>query len=343
VSIEILDITGGPTSGNPFDAIGYQGISGGESAATMPGAAAIASYTNDLAVCVYGGYDGQTVSTGPSGMTAASGAHSGSNTSIYAYWQALSAQYGIIGNRPVTWSAAEAAMNVTLLIQAASPSSPSGTIYTQRSNSTLLGGETHSTPNATTMTQSLQTAEVGDLVIMFIHWTGQSGVVVSSVSSSHVTWASSAAVVFTGSVTTYHGEIWYGTVTTAETATVTITFNEESTAGTELGFDEWSASAGSAWTVQAAGTYDSGSSTDETVSSASVTATGNGLFWSYDVTDNVGLFGLTGDYGYYFTVDNSEGSPISFRDDLSGVSYQSSAWQPTAGRWDSGAVIFQKT
>jgi hypothetical protein len=347
VSIAILRVTGGPASGNPFDAIGYAGIASGTSAATMPGALAIASYANDLAICSYGGHAGQTVTTGPAGMTAADSANSGSNTSIFPYWGGLSA-YGLIGNRPVTWSAAGAAMNVTILVQAAAPSSPSGTVFTQRSNSTLLGGETHSYPDATSMTQSLQTAVAGDLVVMFIHWASGNPLAVSGVSSSHVTWNSTAAAVFTGADTTYHGEIWWGTVTAAETATVTVTFTAENPYGTELGFDEWGASAGSTWSVQATGTYDSGSTKDQTVTSAPATATGNGLFWSYDVIDAQGFFGLTGDYGYYFTADNhEEGSPISFRYDLSAsTAYQSSSWTEAGlapGRWNSGAVVFQKS
>ena len=345
VAIAVLDITGGPASGNPFDGIGYWGIASGESAATMPGAAAIASYSNDLAICVYGGSDGQSVSSGPSGMTAgASG--SGGHASLYTYYQSLSSQYGIIGNRPVTWSAAEGVMNCTLLIQAASPSSPSGTVYTQQSNSTLLGGETHSTPGATTMTKTLTTVDVGDLVIMYLHWTGGGSLAVSSVSSSHVNWHSSAAVVTKGSVTTYHGEIWYGTVTAVETATVTVTFNGKNSYGTELGFDEWSASAGSTWSVQATATIDSGSTKNQTVTSAQVTPSGNGLLWTYDIIDAQGIFGLTGDYGYWFTQDNYEGSPISFRYDLSAMSYQSSAWTEggaAPGRWNGGGVVFQKT
>lgn len=81
---------------------------------------------------------------------------------------------------------------------------------------------------------------------------------------------------------------------------------------------------------------------------AQATATGNGLFWSYDVIDAQGFFGVTGDYGYYFTADNHyEGSPISFRYGLSAsTTYQSSSWTEgglAPGRWDSGAVVFQKS
>ena len=341
VSITVFDITGGPASGNPFDAIGYLGVAANE-VTTMPGGVAIASYANDLAICMYGGFDGQTVSSGPAGMTAGASGSSGSNVSLYSYYQALSA-YGVIGNRPVTWSAAHPVMNCTLLVKAASPSSPSGTVYTQRSNATLLGGETHSYPDATTLTQSLTTVAVGDLVVMFIHWTGGGSQAVSSVASSNVNWHPSAAVVDTGSATTYHAEIWYGTASTAGTATVTVTFNGTNSLGTELGFDSWGSSPPGAWSVQATGTIDSGATTNQTVTLASVTATGNGLYWAYDVTDDIGGWGETGDYGYYFTLDISNGSPIAWRYDLSAsTAYQASAETTNGtGRWNGGGVIFQ--
>jgi hypothetical protein len=59
-----------------------------------------------------------------------------------------------------------------------------------------------------------------------------------------------------------------------------------------------------------------------------------------------GFFGLTGDYGYYFTDDAYNGSPISWRYDLSVASYQSSAWTEggaAPGRWNGAGVVFQKT
>jgi hypothetical protein len=345
VAIGVMRVIGGAASGNPFDAIGYWGIASGESAATMPGAVAIASETNDLAICVYGGYSAQAITTGPAGMTAGASGNSGGHSSLYTYWETLSGQYGLIGNRPVTWSTAKGVANCTLLVKAATPTPPSGTVYTQRSNSTLLGGETHTFLDATSTTQTLTTVAVGDLVIMFIHWAG-AGIAVASVASSNVTWAASAAVTTVGSQTGYHGEIWYGTVTSAATATVTVTFSGKNTYGTELGFDEWGASAGSTWSVQATGIIDSGSTKDQAVTSAQVTASGNGLLWTYDITDVAGFFGLTGDYGYYFTDDAYNGSPISWRYDLSVASYQSSAWTEggaAPGRWNGAGVVFQKT
>jgi hypothetical protein len=340
VSINVHRITGGPASGDPFDAIGYSGIGGGTSAATMPGAAAIASKANDLAICAYGGFNGQTVTTGPVGMTAAAGAGSGTNVSLFTYWQTLAGQWGVIGNRPITWASANGVMNCTILIRDASPSAP-GTVFTQRSNATLLGGETHATPGAASMTQSLTTVAAGDLVVMFIHWTG-SGISVSGVSSSHVTWAAAAAISGTGSATGYHFEVWWGVAASAATATVTVSFTGTDTFGTELGFDEWGSSAGSNWGVQATATVDSGATTNQDTTSAQVTAAGDGLAWTYTVTDIAGAFGLTGDFGYWFTTDASNGTPISWRYDLTAsAAYQSSAWTPgSAGRWNGGAVVF---
>jgi hypothetical protein len=342
VAIGVLRVTGGPASGDPFDAIGYSGILAGGSAATMPGAAAIASHANDLAICAYGGWDAQAVTTGPSGMTAgASGAGPVNTVSLFTYWQTLAGQYGVIGNRPVTWATADGVANCTILVRDASPSAP-GTVFTQRSNATLLGGETHATPGAASMTQSLATVAAGDLVVMFIHWTG-SGISVSSVSSSHVTWNPSAAVSGTGSATGYHFEVWWGVVTSVTTATVTVSFTGTDTFGTELGFDEWGSSAGSIWSVQATAVVDSGATTNQDTTSAQVTATADGLVWTYTVTDIAGSFGLTGDFGYYFTIDASNGTPISWRYDLTAsAAYQSSAWTPgSAGRWNGGAVVFQ--
>ena len=177
-------------------------------------------------------------------------------------------------------------------------------------------------------TQAITTVAVGDIVIVSVEINSVS-ITVSSIAdtNSRITWHSSATIAGTDSTDTAQCEMWYGTVTSVGTTTVTLTYSGSVTSILcRIFVDSWALASGHStpWSVvNTGGPTRTGSSA--TITYPSVTSGSAGGLYEGFAKSNQGppVAGSTTGFGYYAA---SGVDQICFNGSLAATT----AYQPTA-------------
>ena len=218
---------------------------------------------------------------------------------------------GLVVNSPTSItivSPAESAGTVDITVttpgggtSATNPPNDQFTFVTPTSSISAVGSFTSTTGSVTTM--AVTTKTVGDVLVVFAQ--RASGTTVTAVSGGGVTtWHK--GVQFAGS-TGADEELWYGTVTSTGSSTITFTWSTSITGHTaEYGAQEFTAGlgAGTVWALDKTGTLNGASSTS--IPFPSLTAAGTGeLYFGYTVPNDTAVSGTTSGFTYAVTPEDN--------------------------------------
>ena len=218
---------------------------------------------------------------------------------------------GLVVNSPTSisiTSPAESAGTVDVTVttpgggtSAANPPNDQFTFVTPTASISAVGSFTSKTGSITTM--AVTTQHLGDVFVVFAQ--RASGTTLTAVSGGGVTtWHK--AVQFTGSVGA-DDELWYGTITSTGSSTITFTWSTSITGHTaEYGAQEFTAGLGAStvWSLDKTDTLNGASGTSIPFPSLTPAGTGE-LYFGYTVPNDTAVAGSTTGFAYTVTPEDN--------------------------------------
>jgi RHS repeat-associated protein len=184
-------------------------------------------------------------------------------------------------------------------------------------------------------TLSVSPVNSGDIEALAIQGQPESSPVVSSVSGGGVTtW--SKAIAYPGSGTSSDIEIWWGTITSTGSSTITVTWTGSNPSYRELDAHEFSAGSGTTWSVDKTGDASNSSATSYNMASLTPSGTGELYFGLAVVGGDTATAGSTS--GVTYNVDDN-GNLLAYDTNVSAA--LAPAGSQTGGTGvDSAAALF---